>query len=482
MYRKYPQGWTKHIDFFILDLLSFQLAFLAAYWIRNGIRNPYSLPLYREIGIVGSLIAFAVAFSINTYRDVLRRGMYLEFRATLKQVVFTIVWIVFYLAAFKNAGEASRFVLLVTGAFYLVISFLTRTFWKKIVFRLSNTVHKRAMVIITTSDRIGVMADNITQNNYLGFRLKGICVADADTDQKDHEGIPLIPRTELLDFVCHEWVDEVMIDSSLPKDEIHSLTEKFNLMGVVVHRKLAKDEETIGRKQFVESMGGYTVLTTSINYATTFQLVLKRAMDIAGGIVGCIGMLLVSIVLVPMIKCKDPGPAFFSQTRVGRNGRRFKVYKFRSMYMDAEERKKELMSRNNLDSDLMFKMENDPRIIGSRLLPDGTYQKGLGNRIRDWSIDEFPQFWNVLKGDMSLVGTRPPTVDEWDKYKLHHRARLAIKPGITGMWQVSGRSSVKDFEDVVKLDTYYINNWNFGLDIKILLQTVKVVLGKDGSM
>ena len=198
-------------------------------------------------------------------------------------------------------------------------------------------------------------------------------------------------------------------------------------------------------------MGGYTVLTTSINYATTFQLVIKRAMDIAGGIVGCIGMLLISIVLVPMIKCKDPGPAFFSQTRVGRNGRKFKVYKFRSMYMDAEERKKELMSRNNLDSDLMFKMENDPRIIGSRLLPDGTYKKGLGNRIRDWSIDEFPQFWNVLKGDMSLVGTRPPTVDEWDKYKLHHRARLAIKPGITGMWQVSGRSSVKDFEDVVKL-------------------------------
>ena len=118
----------------------------------------------------------------------------------------------------------------------------------------------------------------------------------------------------------------------------------------------------------------------------------------------------------------------------------------------------------------MFKMDNDPRII-----------KGIGNFIRDYSLDEFPQFWNVLKGDMSLVGTRPPTVDEWEKYDLHHRARLAIKPGITGMWQISGRSDITDFEEVVRLDTEYIKNWDLGLDIKILLKTVLVVIGKDGA-
>jgi lipopolysaccharide/colanic/teichoic acid biosynthesis glycosyltransferase len=126
----------------------------------------------------------------------------------------------------------------------------------------------------------------------------------------------------------------------------------------------------------------------------------------------------------------------------------------------------------------MFKIECDPRIIGS----EKGNGKGIGNFIRNTSIDEFPQFWNVLKGDMSLVGTRPPTLDEWGKYKLHHRVRLAIKPGITGMWQVSGRSNITDFEEVVELDKKYISEWSIGLDIKILLKTLLVVLKKDGSM
>ena len=152
------------------------------------------------------------------------------------------------------------------------------------------------------------------------------------------------------------------------------------------------------------------------------------------------------------------------------------------MYVDAEERKKELMAQNRVKDGMMFKLDFDPRIIGSKMLPDGTVKKGLGNIIRDFSLDEFPQFWNVLKGDMSLVGTRPPTVDEWEKYELHHRARLAIKPGITGMWQVSGRSKITDFEEVVKLDTQYITHWSMGLDMRILFKTVAVVLGRDGSM
>lgn len=135
------------------------------------------------------------------------------------------------------------------------------------------------------------------------------------------------------------------------------------------------------------------------------------------------------------------------------------MYKFRSMYMDAEERKAELMKENRVQDGMMFKLDFDPRIIGSKKLSDGTIKKGVGNFIRDWSLDEFPQFLNVLKGDMSLVGTRPPTVDEWDKYELHHRARLATKPGLTGMWQVSGRSNITDFEEVVKLDKQYISEF-----------------------
>ena len=138
------------------------------------------------------------------------------------------------------------------------------------------------------------------------------------------------------------------------------------------------------------------------------------------------------------------------------------------MYVDAEERKKELMDRNEMNG-LMFKMENDPRITR------------VGRFIRRTSIDELPQFFNVLKGDMSLVGTRPPTVDEYGQYESHHKRRLSMKPGITGLWQVSGRSDIENFEDVVKLDVQYIDHWSLGLDLKLLCKTVAVVFAGRGA-
>ena len=150
--------------------------------------------------------------------------------------------------------------------------------------------------------------------------------------------------------------------------------------------------------------------------------------------------------------------------------------------MDAEARKAELMKENKLGDGKMFKLDFDPRVIGNKILPDGRKKTGIGDFIRKTSLDEFPQFWNVLKGDMSLVGTRPPLPGEVSLYELHHRVRLAIKPGITGMWQVSGRSDITDFEEVVRLDKEYIDRWNIGLDVKILLKTVMVVFRRDGSV
>ena len=152
------------------------------------------------------------------------------------------------------------------------------------------------------------------------------------------------------------------------------------------------------------------------------------------------------------------------------------------MYMDAEERKKELMAQNKISDGLMFKMDFDPRIIGNKILPDGTRKTGIGQFIRKTSLDEFPQFINILLGDMSLVGTRPPTVDEWELYEPHHRARMSFRPGLTGMWQVSGRSNITDFEEVVKLDTQYISEWSLRLDVKILWKTVWSVFKSDGAM
>ena len=195
---------------------------------------------------------------------------------------------------------------------------------------------------------------------------------------------------------------------------------------------------------------------------------MKRTMDICGGIVGMILTGIITIFLAPAIYIASPGPIFFSQMRVGKNGKLFKIYKIRSMYMDAEERKKELESQNEMNG-LMFKMKDDPRITK------------VGKFIRKTSIDALPQFFNVLKGDMSLVGTRPPTVDEFKQYESHQKRRLSAKPGITGLWQVSGRNEITDFEDVVKLDVQYIDNWSLGLDIKIILKTIKVVFEKGGE-
>lgn len=191
-------------------------------------------------------------------------------------------------------------------------------------------------------------------------------------------------------------------------------------------------------------------------------------MDIVGGLVG----LLITAVFFPFvamaIKLDSPGPVLFSQIRIGRNGRRFKIYKFRSMYVDAEARKKELESQNEVKG-LMFKMENDPRITR------------VGKFIRKTSIDELPQFYNVVKGDMSLVGTRPPTEDEFEKYNQYYRRRISMTPGLTGMWQVSGRSEIENFDDVVKYDLQYIDNWSLHLDIKILIKTIWVVFAGKGS-
>ena len=150
--------------------------------------------------------------------------------------------------------------------------------------------------------------------------------------------------------------------------------------------------------------------------------------------------------------------------------------------MDAEERKAALMSQNKIGDGMMFKMDDDPRIIGSEKKDKKGRPAGIGNFIRKTSLDEFPQFFNVLKGEMSMVGTRPPTLDEWQKYKMNHRVRMSIRPGLTGMWQVSGRSAITDFNEVVKLDREYIENWSVSLDVKIILKTIAVVFMRSGAL
>lgn len=192
----------------------------------------------------------------------------------------------------------------------------------------------------------------------------------------------------------------------------------------------------------------------------------KRLIDILGAVVGLAIAVIVAIPVAIATQIDDPGPILYSQIRCGLNGRYFRIWKFRSMVVNAD-RIKHLVE--NQAKGLIFKNENDPRITK------------IGRFLRRTSLDELPQFWNVLVGDMSLVGTRPPTVDEVMKYDRHHWERLKVKPGITGEWQANGRSSVKDFEDIVQMDIQYQRKWSIGYDINLILKTILVVLNKSGA-
>lgn len=483
MYKKSAQGWIKHLDFIILDLLCLHIAFIIAYMMRHGMNNPYAVPIYRNVAFVMTAIDILVIVFFESLKNVLKRGYYKEFSMTFKHVCLVILLTIFYLFFIQESAQYSRSTLIALGVIYAALSYATRILWRLFLEKKRSGGGKRSLIIITSAGRVDRVVKNIKDHNYEGFDINGIAVINKDMKGITVGGIPVVANLDtVVEYVCREWVDEVFINLGSAEPYPETLVSQFAEMGVVVHIKIVKSSELVGQKQFVERLGNYTVLTTSINYVSERQIFLKRGMDILGGLVGCLITGILFIILAPIIHKQSPGPIFFTQTRVGKNGKKFKMYKFRSMYMDAEERKKELMAQNRVKDGMMFKLDWDPRIIGSRQLPDGTVKKGVGNFIRDWSLDEFPQFINVLLGDMSLVGTRPPTVDEWEKYNLHHRARLATKPGVTGMWQVSGRSNITDFEEVVKLDKQYITDWDLGMDIKILLKTVGVVFKREGSM
>ena len=483
MYRKDSEEWLKHIDFIILDMICLQLAYILAFAISGYGFNPYATIIYRNMAVFLELADLVVIFAYGTMKSVLKRGYYQDFAVTLKHSIMVGALAIIYLFLIQQGQYFSRMALVLTAVIYLIFTYLAREFWKKFLRKKMKDGGERKLLIITTEAVAEQVVTNMQQNNYARYTLAGAAVIDADWTGKRINGVLVVANEETAPmYVCQEWIDEVLIviPEALPYPS--ELIEKLTETGVTIHLNLAKITNIPGKKQFVEKVGNYTVLTTSINYASSKQLLLKRLMDIAGGIVGCILTGIICIFVGPAIYLASPGPIFFAQERVGKNGKKYKMYKFRSMYMDAEERKAELMKENKLGDGKMFKLDFDPRVIGNKILPDGTHKTGIGDFIRRTSLDEFPQFFNVLKGDMSIIGTRPPLLSETSLYELHHRARLAIKPGITGMWQVSGRSDITDFEEVVRLDKEYIENWNIGMDIKILFKTVLVVFKKDGSM
>lgn len=473
MYRKNTSDWMKYENFILLDALLLQIAFVVSYMVRNGVGNPYSSELYRNSAVFLFMFGLCIGVFSGCYNGILQRGYWKELLETFKYSILITIGELAYLFILQNSQEFSRIVLIVFLVFSTFLLYTGHIVMKGVLYKNRRSMEdKRSIVFVCSQDNYKMVAEHFLSNPYSEFYIAAIGIIDSDEiGMVPYKGIPLLDaEQDILKFVQVNWVDEVMF--CLPKsmkmpDE---LVDRCSIMGVTVHFWLMTNWDPEYENQCIENIEGYTVLTRNIKMATTSQLFIKRTLDIAGGIVGVILTGILTVFIAPAIFICSPGPIFFKQVRIGKNGRRFNIYKFRSMYMDAEERKKELLDSNNVKDGMMFKMEDDPRII-----------KGIGHFIRKYSIDEFPQFLNVLKGDMSLVGTRPPTVDEWEKYDYHHRTRLAIKPGITGMWQVSGRSEITDFEEVVKLDEKYIRNWNLGLDAKIILQTIGVIFRKKGA-
>lgn len=470
MYQKQTGSIIKHLDFLLLDLIVMEVSFILAYMLRHGPENPFANSQYRILGVVLFLVQFLVVVFRECYRNILRRGYLQELKSVVQQNVIVMLLIIAFIFVTRAFGAYSRQVILVMWVLVTVLMYGERLVWKNVIRkRLRTGEDQQHMLVIGEEKGLEDIIQKLRQEKYWPFRITGAVVYKRNRRGDTIGDVPVVADwDEIFDYARKEVVDEVLLNLPNEDEDRKALTRNLLDMGIAVHVNLDWSQTDLPNR-VVENIGNCTVLTTSIKTATTYQIFMKRVMDIAGSLVGLLFTGILFVIIGPLIYIQSPGPILFSQIRVGRGGRKFRIYKFRSMYTDAEERKKELMAQNKMNG-LMFKMDNDPRIFP------------VGRIIRKLSIDEFPQFWNILKGDMSLVGTRPPTVDEFEQYEARHKVRLSIKPGLTGMWQVSGRSDITDFEEVVALDDKYIAEWNLRLDLKILWKTVLVVLGNKGAV
>lgn len=464
-------SWAKHFDFILLDLICAEIVIFLCYAFRNGLEGTIVSKNYGRLALLVGVLFICIVFFNEPYSGILRRGYLKELWAVLSFNAILLAAVFTFLFAMKMSADYSRIMLFTFFIINSVMTWFLHVMWKREIRK--RTYHDgklNRMLLITKREYVHQCVDRLMKNPYGSMRLVGIVLmenGERETEEDSIEGVPIVAKwSDYIEYCKSNVIDDVLfyLENEKLSDEIEELVD----MGIVVHVNLVQLKENYLAYR-VETINGIMTLTTGINNVTQWQLALKRLMDICGGIVGIILTGVIALIITPVIKVQSPGPIFFTQTRVGRNGRQFKIYKFRSMYMDAEQRKKELMASNKMNG-LMFKMDNDPRIYP------------FGHFIRKTSLDEFPQFLNVLKGEMSLVGTRPPTLDEYKQYEPHHKSRLAMKPGVTGLWQVSGRSDITDFEEVVRLDNEYIRNWSLSLDIKILFRTLLVVVGKKGSV
>lgn len=453
-----------------------------------------SLTEYAIIVILSYCIVF---FCFYSHINLTKRSKPMEISSTLRNCLISYGLLAVILLLTKNEIIESRYLYLSSFVGYCFLSLGGRFALKRIMInRLPKSKIATMTGVITTVDYAEGFVPKLKTD--WSKNVKAVALLDAQLENGVYkrsnssvaqngssivhtkeiidsvDGVPVVANREnLMGWIRTASLDEIYIN--LPdghEEEVAKYIEEIEDMGITVNVNMPSIEKILEKSKFdnlsCEVKSGIPTAVFSPAVHNQSQIFLKRIMDIAGGLIGCIISLPIILITAVPLLIESPGPLIFKQQRIGKNGRVFNMYKLRSMYVDAEERKKALLEQNKMNG-FMFKIDNDPRITK------------VGKFIRKTSIDELPQFWNVLKGDMSLVGTRPPTVDEFEQYESHHKRRLSLKPGITGLWQVSGRSDIQDFEEVVRLDCTYIDNWSIWLDIKILIKTVVIVLTHKGA-
>lgn len=452
-------------------LFSLCVAGMLRYQTLEGFAQAENIRVLCSVMLVTHVAAF---YFMKVYDDFFKRGRYRELLLSVKYNFILTAGATLLGFGLKSGVFVSR---LVMGYFFVLNVFMI---WLVHLFirnreRVFRWSHKKEtnILIVTSADRLEKILERFRRSKETSWNVAGIVLMGEEQVPETILGIPVVSDKEdaYLEYATLHVVDEVFIQV----DEIHeketflkNMILEFEKMGVVVNLNLDLFDLGLTGEKRIYNLEQYHVIAFSSRLFDYRMVLVKRIIDIFGACIGMVITVLVGIVLAPFLLLESPGPLVFKQKRVGVNGRVFEFYKFRSMYADAEDRKKELMKQNEMQG-LMFKMENDPRITK------------VGAFIRKTSIDELPQFWNVLKGDMSLVGTRPPTLDEYQQYNYYQKRRISFRPGITGLWQISGRSDIKDFDEVVKLDLEYIDNWSLLLDFKIIFKTILVVFRGSGA-
>lgn len=460
-----------------VDAVAIFGAFMVAYYVRieSGVLPVSSmLPLSRFAQIaflitVAWLVIFALC-GLYSLRST-RRGLseFSRIAAAITIGMLTVIAVIF----FWRVEFFSRLVIVFAFIASLITVSLARAgvrLLQRSFFRYGIGV--RRAVIVGTGPQAQLIAHLLTSGNR-GYRVLGLIEPRHRAKRRSTRGQQRrgSPTLGILDDVkallARLRPDELIAaEPTLPDADRLELIQLAEDHGTEF-RYLSNLTELETSKVAVSALGGIPIMTVQHTPLDGWGRVLKRVMDLVLSVLALPMVLLVYVVIVLLIKFDSPGPVMFKHVRVGRNGKEFTCYKFRSMVADAESRLPALRARNEV-SGPVFKMRNDPRVTSA------------GKWLRQTSLDELPQVFNVLRGQMSLVGPRPPLPDEVAQYDRAQRRRLTIKPGITGPWQVSGRSNI-GFDEWVRLDVYYIQNWSLLLDLTILFKTIWVVLRRQGA-